>query len=226
MRFAPHKTGTNFNTKNEIFERDGYLFVPNLVEDIESFNEKPPMNDKGIGATGLVKFHPKRSDKFTYEPVDDQAPLSFCRYNSPIYKELHYKIRKKLEEILEIDLLPTYYYDRFYYVGQDLSRHHDRPACEVSVTLQIATNSNKPWSIWFETPLKNERFVNMDNGGGVIYKGCEREHWRGPLQSKYNKVQRFIRKLMKKPDDTWHHQIFFHYVRASGPYVHMAYDRG
>lgn len=224
MRFAPHIVGNNFNTKSESFEKDGYLYLPNLVEDIDAYYEKYPQKPDGTGARGMVKFHPKRPDKFQYVEVDDQAPNSFCRYYAPIYKTLHYQIRKRLEEVLDIDLLPTYYYDRFYYAGQDLKRHYDRPACEVSVTLQIDTNSNKPWPIGFETPDLRETLINMNNGDGVVYKGCQREHWRGPLESKYNKVQRTIRRLTKKPDDTWHHQVFFHYVRADGPFVHCTND--
>ena len=66
----------------------------------------------------------------------------------------------------------------------------------------------------------DERFVNMKNGDAVIYKGCEREHWRYPLESKYNRLQRVFKK-----DDTYHHQIFFHYVNANGPYLPFAFDR-
>ena len=66
----------------------------------------------------------------------------------------------------------------------------------------------------------DERFVNMKNGDAVIYKGCEREHWRYPLESKYNKIERMFKK-----DDTYHHQIFFHYVNANGPYLPFAFDR-
>jgi hypothetical protein len=90
----------------------------------------------------------------------------------------------------------------------------------VSVTLQISTNRKEPWPIWFETPNSNESFVNMKNGDAVIYKGCEREHWRYPLESKYNRIQRVFKK-----DDTYHHQIFFHYVNANGPYLPFAFDR-
>ena len=64
----------------------------------------------------------------------------------------------------------------------------------------------------------------MKNGDMVIYKGCEREHWREPLESKYGKVKKFINNFQKKEDDTYHHQIFFHYVNAQGPFVHHAYD--
>ena len=117
---------------------------------------------------------------------------------------------KKIEGILSMDLLPTYYFDRFYYEGQELTRHKDRPSCEISATVQISTNRDEAWPIWFQLPDQTENSVSMKNGDMVLYKGCEREHWREPLTGK----------------DSYHHQIFFHYVNAQGPYVHYAYDRG
>jgi acyl-CoA thioesterase len=65
----------------------------------------------------------------------------------------------------------------------------------------------------------------MKNGDAAVYKGCEREHWRDPLESKYNRMQRRIRKVRKMQDDTYHHQIFLHYVNSQGPFVHFANDR-
>ena len=59
---------------------------------------------------------------------------------------------KALEMHLGIDLLPTYYFDRFYYEGQMLEKHTDRVACEISVSVQVSSNSNRPWEFWFDTP--------------------------------------------------------------------------
>lgn len=205
-------------TNNKSFEENGYLFVPKMVVNPEMLFCPVPKE------RGQITYH--RKDKFTYVPEERQVNGSLSRYNFPSYKELHYLVKKEVERILDIDLHPTYYFDRFYFTGQQLKRHSDRPSCEVSVTLQISTNKKDPWSIWFERPDGSETFVDMKNGDAVIYKGCEQEHWREPLQSKYNKVQRTFMKLIKKEDDTYHHQIFLHYVNASGPYVNFAFDRG
>jgi len=205
-------------TNNKSFEENGYLFVPKMVVNPEMLFCPVPKE------RGQITYH--RKDKFTYVPEERQVNGSLSRYNFPSYKELHYLVKKEVERILDIDLHPTYYFDRFYFTGQQLKRHSDRPSCEVSVTLQISTNKKDPWSIWFERPDGSETFVDMKNGDAVIYKGCEREHWREPLQSKYNRVQRTFMKLIKKEDDTYHHQIFLHYVNASGPYVNFAFDRG
>ena len=83
---------------------------------------------------------------------------------------------------------------------------------------------DSPWAIWFEKPDGEEVSVKMNSGDAVIYKGCEREHWRHPMKSNYNRLQRKWLKTRKKEDDTYLHQIFFHYVDAQGPFVHYAFD--
>lgn len=200
-------------TDNESFEQNGYLFVPKMVVDPEFIYCSVPEE------RGLFFYH--RKDKVEYVPEESQVQGSLSRYNFPYYKELHYLVKKEVEKHLGIDLHPTYYFDRFYFAGQQLERHNDKPVCEVSVTMQVSSNGKEPWPIWFEKPDGTESFVNMKNGDAVIYKGCEREHWRNPLESRYNRFQRVFKK-----DDTYHHQIFFHYVNANGPYVGFAFDRG
>jgi hypothetical protein len=212
-----HTHPTYKMTNHQSFEKNGYLLVPGMIENPEMLFSPVP---KERGQISYIK-----KDKFVHTPEEPQVKGSISRYNFPQYKELHYLVKKEIEQILDIDLHPTYYFDRFYFTGQQLKRHSDRPSCEVSVTLQISTNKKEPWPIWFERPDESETFVNMKNGDAVIYKGCEREHWREPLESKYNKVQRTFMKLVKKEDDTYHHQIFLHYVNASGPYLNHAFDR-
>ena len=214
---------TTTMSKNESFEKNGYLFLPKLITDPENLYCPCPLNEQGERLTGQLNY--QRVDKFTYCPDEKQVNGSLARYNVPMYKQLHYLVRKQVENALGMDLLPTYFYDRFYYVGQQLKRHSDRPACEVSVTLQISTNSENPWPIWFNRPDGSDGYVVMKNGDAAVYKGCEREHWRDPLESKYNRMQRRIRKVRKMQDDTYHHQIFLHYVNSQGPFVHFANDR-
>ena len=210
-------------SSNEFFEKNGYLFVPGLIGDPENLFDPPPVDENGKRITGQMNYI--RKDKVNFIPTEHQVNGSLARYNIPIYKELHYLVRKQIEKRLGMELLPTYFYDRFYYVGQQLKRHSDRPACEVSVTLQISTNGKEPWPIWFERPDGSETYVLMKNGDATIYKGCEREHWRDPLQSRYTTWENRWRSFRKQEDDTYHHQIFLHYVDSQGPFVHHANDR-
>jgi len=191
----------------EAFDRNGYLYVPNAV-DFKSLYCSPPVDKEGQRITGIERHYRRQETQFN--SVEPQVNGSLARYNHPCYKATHYSLMKKIEGILSIDLLPTYYFDRFYYEGQELTRHKDRPSCEISATVQISTNRDEAWPIWFERPDHTENSVSMKNGDMVLYKGCEREHWREPLTG----------------ENSYHHQIFFHYVNAQGPYVHYAYDRG
>ena len=209
-------------SSREKFDRDGYLFVPNAISDPINLY-CPPLTDKeGKRLVGTNNYI--RDNKIVYEPVESQVNGSMSRYNHPSYRPVHRLILKLIENILEMDLLPTYYFDRFYYKGQELSRHTDRPSCEISATVQVSTNREGAWPIWFQLPDNTEKSVSMKDGDMVIYKGYNIEHWREPLQSKYGRVNKFLNYLQKKVDDTYHHQIFFHYVNAQGPYVHFAYD--
>ena len=191
----------------EAFDRNGYLYVPNAV-DFKSLYCSPPVDKECQRITGIERHYRRQETQFN--SVEPQVNGSLARYNHPFYQRTHYSLMKKIEGILSIDLLPTYYFDRFYYEGQELTRHNDRPSCEISATVQISTNRDEAWPIWFERPDHTENSVSMKNGDMVLYKGCERDHWREPLTGK----------------DSYHHQIFFHYVNAQGPYVHYAYDRG
>ena len=210
-------------SSREKFDQDGYLFVPNAISDpINLFC--PTLTDKdGKRLVGTQNYISAK--KIVYEPVESQVNGSMSRYNHPSYKPAHRLILKLIQNILEMDLLPTYYFDRFYYKGQELSRHTDRPSCEISATVQVSTNREGAWPIWFQLPDNTEKSVSMKDGDMVIYKGYDIEHWREPLQSKYGRMNKFFNKLKNKADDTYHHQIFFHYVNAQGSYVHYAYDR-
>jgi hypothetical protein len=195
----------------EFFKKYGYMIIRGLFDPIE-FQEEPPKERGQINYYGSV-------DKFSYEPQEHQVNGSLARYNHPTFKYAHSQIRLKLQKILGEELYNTYYYDRFYFAGQRLDRHTDRDACEISLTYQINSNTKKPWSICFETPQGDEKYVELQNGDAVLYKGCERDHWREPLPSNYG----FLRKIFKK-DNTFHHQVFFHYVLANGTRVHCAND--
>lgn len=211
-------TPTRKMSSNDAFEQNGYLFVPHLIANPEDLYTPLPLE------SGRYSYYNHRWDKFTYQPDEEQVPGSLARYNVPSYKELYYQIKEFIEQVLNMDLYPTYYYDRFYRSGMQLFRHSDRPACEISVTLQISSTLKNPWPIWFERPDGSESYVLMHNGDAVIYKGCEREHWRDPMPSEIPWWKKKIVKMQGKEIIEWHHQIFFHYVDANGPFLQHAYD--
>ena len=219
-------TGTS-KTNNEQFEKNGYLVVKNLWDPQELYRPVPEQR-------GQINYWGKQLDQFTYTEVEQQVEGSLACYWHPQYRSIHSGIRLKLEEVLGSKLYNTYYYDRFYFPGQALTRHADRDACEISVTVHISTNLQELWPIWIKTPdtytdkKKTEVLISGENcsvilsaGDGMIYKGCERPHWRDPMPTEYTRTW-YGRKIKKQ--DLYYHQIFFHYVLANGQRVHCAND--
>jgi hypothetical protein len=213
--------GTSW-TRNEGFERNGYLVIKNLFDPQELYHSVPVERGQ-INYYGSV-------DRFDYQPEEQQVNGSLARYNHPMYRRIHNEIRLKLEAMIGRKLYNTYYYDRFYFSGQELKKHADRDACEISVTFHISTNLKEEWPIWIKTPdtytddKKTEVLVPGENrsvvlaaGDAMVYKGCERPHWRDPMP-----VGK--RGLFSKREELYYHQIFFHYVLQDGYRSHYAFD--
>ena len=55
----------------------------------------------------------------------------------------------------------------------------------------------------------------------MIYKGCERPHWRESMPGLLETIRDGIDK-----NSLYYHQIFFHYVLQDGVRAHYAWDRG
>jgi len=211
-----NNSGTS-KTKNKKFDKNGYLIVRNLWDPKELFRPVP-------SERGQINYWGRGKDQFNHIPLESQVEGSLAVYSHPQYRSIHSRIRLKLEEIIGDKLYNTYYYDRYYFPGQELKIHCDRDACEISVTVHVSTNLKKPWPIWIKTPDydgitgKNYSAI-LSPGDGMIYKGCERPHWRDPMPGKKKFWNIF------KKEELYYHQIFFHYVLANGVRSHYANDR-
>ena len=214
-------------TRNDKFEKDGYLVVKNLWDAEDLYHPLPDMK-------GQLNYWSKDVTQFSHNPTEGQVEGSLARYWHPQYRNAHTGIRRKLEKIIGRTLYNTYYYDRYYFPGQALTKHADRDACEISVSIHISTNlpdSQKEWPFKIKTPDTytddkktavlvpgEERSAILNAGDGLLYKGCERPHWRDAMPTP--------EKVEDAPKEYYYHQIFFHYVLQDGERAHCAWDRG
>ena len=219
-------------TNNEFFEKNGYLVIKNLWDVEELYHPVPELK-------GQYNYWDKNPEHFNHVPIENQVEGSTARYWHPQYRAIHSGIRMKLEEAIGRKLYNTYYYDRFYYPGQELARHADRDACEISVSVHVSTNlegKDADWAFWIKTPDTytdktkatvlvpgENRSLVLKPGDGLIYKGCERPHWRDPMPTPRRRKRDII--LRRKEKEYYYHQIFFHYVLADGQRAHCAGDR-
>ena len=224
-------TGTAW-TRNEDFDKNGYLVIKDLWDPEELYSPVPEQR-------GQFSYWDKNPENFNHCPIESQVEGSVSRYWYPQYRTIHTGIRLKLEKIIGRKLYNTYYYDRFYFPGQELTNHADRDACEISVSVHVGTNlegEDAKWPFWIKTPdtytdkTKNTVLVPGDNrslvlkpGDGLLYKGCERPHWRDAMPTPRRRKRDII--LRRKEKEYYYHQIFFHYVLQDGQRAHCAWDK-
>jgi hypothetical protein len=110
------------------------------------------------------------------------------------------------EEVSRLKLFPTYSYFRVYKRGDVLAKHTDRPSCEISLTLCLGYEAERPWPIFVEGPA-GATSIELAPGDALFYRGIECPHWREALDGEYTA------------------QVFLHYVDQSGPYAEWKYDK-
>ncbi len=206
-------------TGHEKFDANGYLILKKVINPKLLICE-PPIEKGQYSYLGSI-------ENYNYVNLEKQVEGSTSRYLYPPYKKYFYTIKKSIEKAIDRNLYETYYYDRFYNPSQSLAVHTDRPACEISISVHVGSNIDEPWPFWIKTPDiyddntkkskiirkgKNKKLI-LKPGDGVIYKGCERPHWREPLHGD------------PLNNSLYYHQIFFHYVLKDGIRAHYAFDR-
>ena len=203
-------------TNCEEFNTNGYKVIPNICP-IELIDTPLPKEKEG-----LLYYSTEFGIRYKHNPVEEQVRGALARYTHPFYKEAYTIIQKNIEETLNDPLFKTYYFDRFYYPGQFLRYHTDRPSCEISCTVHCSTNLKDRWPICIRRPDGTVGKVYLKPGDGMIYKGCERPHWRPKMPGvKRNKIRRLL-----GMDSLYYHQVFFHYVLANGSRQKYAGDNG
>ncbi len=212
--FCEKRNKDSSPTNNLQFDNKGFLIVKNLV-DVSSFVEPIPKE------RGMIKFNKEKI--LSHLDTEPQVPGSLSRYNYFKLKNLHEEIKDKVENIIGKKLYTTYFYDRFYFVNQKLNNHVDRDSCEISVTLNISSYTYEDWPLFIKGSDNVVYKVNTNQGDAVLYKGCERPHWREELKDSRNFLSKLFDKIKGK--EIYYHQVFFHYVLADGKRAHFAFDR-
>jgi len=136
---------------------------------------------------------------------DIQVPNSIAIMDHElVFETLLESLWPKFEEVLNFELLPTYAYSRLYSNNDALEKHTDRPACEISATIQLGRSHHYAWPIY----MGGNRY-DMAEGDVVLYRGCDIEHWRNSCDG---------------PEGYYSGQVFLHFVRANGVHIDQICD--
>lgn len=170
--------------------QNNYLYIPGFINP-----------QKALDLTKEFKEH---CIKFKLQG-DPQVPNSHAMYDFMSFVRLLVEKVPEVSELLGEKVLPTYTYARIYKEGSELLRHRDRPACEISLTLNLS--KDKDWPIYFQRPDKSETSVELNPGDAVMYLGCQADHWRNKFEG-----QECV-------------QLFMHYVRSYGTKSWAYFDK-
>jgi hypothetical protein len=173
------------------FARQGYVVLPALLE--------PPLVDF------LWSYVHTKFASFLLSLGDKQVPNTPSGYGDPAFDGLLEFLRPAVEDCSGRRLSPTYSYFRLYKRGDVLKPHRDRPACEISVSVNIGQTPSDPWPLYIEGP-SGPYGALLSPGDALLYRGISCFHWREPFQG-----NRLV-------------QVFLHYVDRDGPHADQRFD--
>lgn len=180
---------------NQELLNNNYLFIPEFIPTQEANDLYKQFKDE-------AQLYPKHFDS-----KDLQALGSPSIYNYVPFVALMCEKTAHINKLVEEKLLPTYAYARVYKKGAELTKHSDRPACEISVTLHLGSDGTS-WPICFTKPDGSIVSKDLKVGDAVIYLGCISEHWREGAFA-----------------GNEYGQVFLHYVRSTGIYNNHYFDK-
>ena len=169
------------------------------------FKERGFMLVKGLADTASNYMFINKLVELGKGQQDQQVPGSIGFYKNPLFERLLEALLPAIEQHTGYELYKTYSYARTYKLDDELKRHKDRNACEVTVSLCLG-NDDKPWPIFIRDKDKNIHSFEMEAGDAVIFKGVELPHWREP--NTYGACA----------------NAFLHYVDQHGPYADQKDD--
>lgn len=173
------------------FGQDGYAVVPQLI---------------GASLTDFLwSYVHTKFASLLLTSGDPLVPNCLSAYADPAFEGLLEFVRPQVEACTGLGLYPTYTHFRIYNRGNELRRHRDRAACEISVTLNIGQIPAEPWPIFVEAH-SGARRVLLGPGDALLYRGIDLPHWREPYGG-----QQLV-------------QVFLHYVDRRGPHADQKFD--
>tara|TARA_E500000331_G_scaffold354568_1_gene407841 strand:- start:42 stop:701 length:660 start_codon:yes stop_codon:yes gene_type:complete len=194
-------------TNHTTFDRDGFFIIKNIV-DVSPLNEEDIPDYHGL----FTYSSGEKQEFFEKGEVETVGNERHSRYLMPKFARAYLKVKQRIQKEIGKQLYNTYWFDRYYFNGSFLSPHCDRDACEISCSLHLRSNLKEPWVFGIEDGDGNDHLIQQDVGDAVVYKGCERIHWRPSFPD--------------SPDESYHHNVFFHYVLKDGLRSHYAYNNG
>lgn len=190
------------NEAAEAFWREGYLAVGGFL----------PESMATLAARyTLMQYQTNPNPEVSRDGRVAQVEGAHSVYADPLAESILDLATADVSAMIGRSLVPTYAFYRVYRPGDALVPHTDRISCEISASMCLGSRldpDTDPWRLGFRTcdpePVNVE--IEQKPGDLVIYRGCDVIHWRQPFTGS---------------TETWHSQVFLHWVDADGPYADL-----
>ena len=177
----------------DAFAAQGYVVVRRLVPDQKTAQLRAHLESRSAAKALRMEG-------------DSQVPGTPSAHGDPVLDALLEELRPAVEACTGLKLWPTYSYARLYRHGDELKPHRDRPACEVSLSLNLGQDpADQPWALNVKGAGASTAALLMP-GDVLLYRGLELVHWREPYEGRHLA------------------QVFLHYVDQNGPHAAQKYD--
>jgi len=177
------------------FEKHGCVLVKNFID------------EQTIAVVSQYFENKIRRGEWTEGKEPGVTTSRYFYYADPLVEVLLNSSKSAVEDATGKELLPTYSYSRIYQPGERLAPHVDRPSCEISVTVNVATVGEMS-PIYTQYGQNDPEKHVLNPGDAVIYMGCDVMHWRQSLKEGQLNVQ-----------------FMLHYVDKNGPNAEYANDK-
>ena len=124
----------------------------------------------------------------------------YGRYADPLIEVVLSNSIEDIEAVVGKKLSATYSFMRVYLKNDELAPHTDRPACEYSVTVNVAQEGGY-WPLFMQNEKGAVTKLELNPGDAVVYKDCSVTHWR---------------EKMEQSECTLNAQFMLHYVDING----------
>lgn len=123
-------------------------------------------------------------------------------YADPIMESLMLNKRKKIEDLINLDLLPTFTEWSLHTYGAVVSEYKQREACEYTCYCVINSDLQKPWPIYIEN-----QSIELNNKDAILFKGFDKNYFRESF------------------DGDFYIDVALHYVDKNGKYKQWVKDK-
>jgi hypothetical protein len=176
-----------------VFARQRYVVIPGMIPVQQARSLRDHLENNL--AQGVMSM------------ADPFVPATPAIYGDIMMERLLGQLGPKMEFYTGLPLYPTYSYARLYKKGDVLKPHRDRPACEISMSLNLGQQPDESWPLYLRDHAQRVFGAVLRPGDALIYRGIELMHWREPYQGETMA------------------QVFLHYVDRNGPHADQKFDR-